>query len=89
MPATSTLNYPDASAIANTAVVQAAQVGGHVRIGIYNGSSTGVHVIADLAGVYFNDGTPALRYSPLTPQCILDSRTPKNGSRMSADRPRT
>lgn len=92
-PATSTLNFANASATPNLAVVKT----GHctrtdcsaaqklqVFLSVYNGSKAGVDVIVDLVGVYFKDGTVGLRFYPNTPKRISDSRTGLNGKPATA-----
>lgn len=88
-PATSTLNFADSGAVANMAVVKTALCSdcgtpAPVQFGVYNGSADTVHVFVDLVGVYYNDGTVGLRFSPLTPVRISDSRKPLNGTPLAA-----
>lgn len=78
-PSTSVLNFRDNSAVANLTVVKTAlcttcTAPAPVQFAIYNASTQPVHVIVDLAGIYYNDGTVGLRFSPLTPTRIKDSR---------------
>lgn len=91
LPSTSTLNFANASATPNLAVVKT----GHctdcstadklkVFFSVYNGSKAGVDVIVDLVGVYYKDGTVGLRFYPNTPKRISDSRTGLNGKPATA-----
>jgi len=80
---TSTLNFSP-STTANMALVKTAICTDcaeplPVQFGVYNGSATPVHVIVDLVGIYFKDGTTGLRFTPVTPRRISDSRTALNG----------
>ncbi len=80
VPTTSTLNFPNGAAIANTAVVKSTLCTtcgspAPVQIAVHNASTKGVHVIVDLVGVYYHDGTIGLRFKPVTPVRIKDSRT--------------
>ncbi|MET1008406.1 MAG: hypothetical protein ABWX96_22860 [Propionibacteriaceae bacterium] len=93
-PKTSTLNYRKGAAVANLAVVNTSvctvcDPTPQVQFGVYNGSSTPVHVLVDLVGVYFNDGSVSLRFSPVTPVRISDSRTPLNGVPLTPNQTQT
>lgn len=79
MPSTSVLNFRDAGAVANLTVVKTAlctdcTAPAPVQFAVYNGSTQSVHVIVDLAGIYYNDGTVGLRFSPLKATRIKDTR---------------
>lgn len=87
LPKTSSLNFSGPAAVANTAVVKTARCttcGGEepVQFAVYNGSSASVHVIVDVVGIYFDDGSVALRFQPLSPRRISDSRTSTNAKRI-------
>ena len=90
-PTTSTLNYSAPAAIANTAVVKTSLCTtcpgdgpDPVQFAVYNGSAGTVHVIVDLVGIYFDDGSVGLRFAPVTPQRISDSRKSLNGRPLAA-----
>lgn len=91
VPGTSSLNFQPSTAIANTAVVRTSLCTdcdgstAPVEFKVYNGSKDPVHVLVDLVGVYYNDGSVGLRFSPMTPVRISDSRVPKNGRPLAAD----
>ena len=89
VPVSSTLNFQDAGAVANLTVVKTTlctecSAPAPVQFSVYNGSSASVDVIVDLVGIYYNDGTVGLRFSPLTPQRITDSRKALNGKPLAA-----
>jgi hypothetical protein len=85
-PTASTLNYTGAAATANMAVVKtklctttACGTPAPVQFAVYNGSGGSVDVLVDLVGIYYNDGTAGLRFTPLVPKRITDSRSKLNG----------
>lgn len=93
-PTTSTLNFTGPGAVANMAVVKTSlctecEAPSPVRFAVYNGSSQGVHVIVDLVGIYYNDGTVGLRFHPLTPTRMSDSRKSLNGTPLGAAQTQT
>ncbi|HET9022514.1 MAG TPA: hypothetical protein VFN34_11555 [Ornithinibacter sp.] len=74
-PATSTLNYEPGVIAPNMAVVPAGQYGGAVTgFRIQNASSGTVNFVVDIAGYYVRDDSAGLRYTPLAPHRILDTR---------------
>jgi hypothetical protein len=83
LPTTSTLNFSPSTtanmALVKTAICTDCEEPLPVQFGVYNGSATPVHVIVDLVGIYFKDGTTGLRFTPVTPRRISDSRTALNG----------
>lgn len=87
-PNTSTLNFPDAAAIANLAIIRTSTCPDcddpSIEFAIANQSSKPVDVLVDLVGIYYNDGTEGLRFAPITPKRITDSRTPLNGKTFTA-----
>lgn len=78
-PTASTLNFGKSVAVPNFAVVPTAPCDwdgceGAPMIGIYNGSGGTTHVIVDIVG-YYDDGTiGGLRFHPITPTRITDTR---------------
>lgn len=89
LPTTSTLNFSDSGAVANLAVVKTTLCSdcaspAPVQFAVYNGSTQSVHVLVDLVGVYYDDGTVGLRFHPITPVRISDSRKPLNGQALTA-----
>jgi hypothetical protein len=89
-PSTSTLNFNGASPVPNLAVVKTSHaVDGKVQFGVYNGSIDSVNVFVDLVGVYYNDGSVGLRFRPIAPVRISDSRTPLNGTPLTAGQSQT
>jgi hypothetical protein len=90
-PSTSTLSFAGPAAIANMAVITTSlcpdctgPLPPPVQFAVANQSTKPVHVIVDLVGVYYNDGTAGLRFSPLPPVRITDSRIAKNGKTFTA-----
>ncbi|MGL5927748.1 MAG: hypothetical protein ACRCY8_02315 [Dermatophilaceae bacterium] len=82
MPATSSLNYPSGATVANLATVAAStvQLGGtgqYPRFWVVNSGSASTHVVVDVVGVYATplDSAPGLRFRPLPPQRVLDTRS--------------
>jgi hypothetical protein len=81
-PPTSTLNFEAGAITANMAIVPVAPcvdcgtVTGFPSISILNGSAGTVHVVVDIVGFY-DDGQigDGLRFRPLTPTRIVDTRT--------------
>jgi len=95
-PTASTLNFVGPSPTANMAVVKtklctttACGTPAPVQFAIYNGSTSPVHLLVDLVGIYFNDGTAGLRFTPLAPKRISDSRTPLNGTPLGQQQTQT
>jgi hypothetical protein len=89
LPNTSSLNFQDPGATANMVVVKTAFCTDcasppSVEFGVYNGSNDPVHVIVDLVGVYYNDGSIGDRFTPIAPVRISDSRTGLNGNPLTA-----
>jgi len=68
-PTTSNLNFAAGQTIANQVDVQAGTNG---SIDFYNGTGGTIDVIADLLGVFTNDGGAG--YTPITPVRLLDTR---------------
>lgn len=94
LPTTSSLNFAATKAVANMSVVKTSlctecEGPPPVRIGVYNRSSAAVDVIVDLVGIYYDDGTVGLRFSPLTPVRISDSRKALNGTTLAAGQTQT
>lgn len=78
VPGASTLNYEKTTAVANLAIVPTRVVKGLPEFGIANGGSGPVDVIADVVGLYTDDSNGAgLRFTPITPTRIADSRLDK------------
>ncbi|MGL5910693.1 MAG: hypothetical protein ACRCZP_11870 [Phycicoccus sp.] len=82
MPATSSLNYPGGATVANLATVAAStvQLGGsgqYPRFWVVNSGSASTHVVVDVVGFYAttSDSPPGLRFRPLPPQRVLDTRS--------------
>jgi hypothetical protein len=74
-PAASTLNYEPGVIAPNMAVVPAGQYGGGITgFRIQNASSGSVHFVVDVTGYYLRDDSAGLRYTPLAPKRILDTR---------------
>ncbi|MET7394508.1 hypothetical protein ABZS66_13550 [Dactylosporangium sp. NPDC005572] len=79
-PTASTLNFGRNVAVPNFAVVPTApcnwdNCGAAPMIGIYNGSGGTTHIIVDVVG-YYDDGTlGGLRFNPITPTRITDTRS--------------
>nr|MDT0661214.1 hypothetical protein [Micromonospora sp. DSM 115978] len=80
VPNTSTLNYGKGKIVPNMAIVPVAPCpwdypcAGLPSIAIYNGSSGATHILVDIFGVY-DDGTgEGLRFRPLSPTRIADTR---------------
>ncbi|WP_203716266.1 choice-of-anchor D domain-containing protein, partial [Asanoa siamensis] len=80
LPETSTLNYTPGKVVPNMAIIPAStcydcgETNNAPMIGIYSSATT--HVLVDLVG-YYDDSTlgAGLRYTPITPTRITDSRT--------------
>jgi hypothetical protein len=70
---TSTLNLHPGVITTNLAMVKL--LGGKSTFRVYNGSSKPVHLLIDAVGFYDHDDLPdALRYRPVTPTRIVDTR---------------
>ncbi|MEO5884815.1 MAG: hypothetical protein ABIQ58_04800 [Candidatus Limnocylindrales bacterium] len=70
-PATSTLNFPKGDVRANNVTVP---LGSEGRVwAVYKGSG-GAHAVLDITGFY-REGTEGLRWVPLAPARVLDSRS--------------
>jgi hypothetical protein len=80
-PATSTLNFPVSDNRAN-GVYAPLDIGGALSI-LYKSGTAGAHtqVILDITG-YFEPGTGGLRFVPLNPARIMDTRTGLLGSQL-------
>jgi hypothetical protein len=93
LPTTSTLNFSTATtanmAVVKTSVCNECDAPKPVQFGVYNGSSVPVEVIVDLVGVYYNDGTEGLRFTPVAPKRISDSRSSLNGKPLTAGQTQT
>jgi hypothetical protein len=78
-PTASTLNFGRNVAVPNFAVVPTAPCdwdgcGDAPMIGIYNGSGGTTHVIVDIVGYYDDSTLGGLRFVPITPTRITDTR---------------
>ncbi|GAB3865965.1 hypothetical protein GCM10027610_117230 [Dactylosporangium cerinum] len=80
-PTASTLNFGKNAAVSNFAVVPTAQCGlvfdqcgDTPMIGIYNGSGGSTHIIVDIVGFYDDSTLGGLRFQPITPTRITDTR---------------
>jgi hypothetical protein len=84
LPSTSTLNFGPFQAVSNLAIIPTAPCdfgcdAGDQMFGIFNGSGGDNHFIVDLLGMYVDESfdaafAPSLRFRPLTPTRIVDSR---------------
>ncbi|GAA4256973.1 hypothetical protein [Dactylosporangium darangshiense] len=78
-PLASTLNFGKTVAVPNFAVVPTAPCdwdgcGGSPMIGIYNGSGGTTDIIVDIFGYYDDSTLGGLRFHPMTPTRITDTR---------------
>ncbi|MDU0312390.1 hypothetical protein RKE38_01725 [Phycicoccus sp. M110.8] len=76
-PNASNLNYVKGQVVPNMAVVPAVidPGDGTPVFAIENGSSTAsVHVVVDVVGIYLVNQTEGLRFAPIAPQRIVDTR---------------
>lgn len=80
-PTASTLNFGKTVAVPNFAVVPTAKCGllfedcgDSPMIGIYNGSSGTTHIIVDIVGYYDDSTLGGLRFVPMNPTRITDTR---------------
>ena len=86
-PLASTLNFTAGSVVPNFAVVPVSSCtfdpscAGMPQIGIYNGSGFATHVVVDVVG-FFDDAQigPGMRFHPLTPTRIADTRSKLGGA---------
>jgi hypothetical protein len=84
VPPSSTLNFTPGAVVPNLAIIPTApctaspSCAGRPAITIFNGSSSSTHVVVDLFGI-FDDSTLSggLRFHPITPTRIADSRIPQ------------
>ncbi|GAB3868917.1 choice-of-anchor D domain-containing protein [Dactylosporangium cerinum] len=79
VPLTSMLNLVPQAVVSNFAIVPTAlcaywQCGGRPSITIYNGSSGKTHVVVDIIGIYDDGELGGLRFQPLGPTRITDTR---------------
>ncbi|GAA4263952.1 choice-of-anchor D domain-containing protein [Dactylosporangium darangshiense] len=81
-PTASTLNFTKGSVVPNFAIVPTtwcSECGGYMSIGVANLSGGSTHIVVDIFGFY-DDGQPTLeipnglRFHPLTPTRIVDTR---------------
>ncbi|MFC7489279.1 MULTISPECIES: hypothetical protein [unclassified Knoellia] len=73
---TSILNYTKGQSLANMAVVKANPIaGGGLGFNVVNRGPGTVHVIVDLVGIYDSSGDEFLRFRPVAPQRIMDTRS--------------
>ncbi|MBO0867838.1 MAG: choice-of-anchor D domain-containing protein [Micromonosporaceae bacterium] len=93
-PLASTLNYVKGATVANMAIVPAAPCGiipecsGMPSIAVYNGSPGSTHILIDVFGIYDDSGsslTGGLRFHPLNPTRIADTRTGQGAGTLSAN----
>ncbi len=86
-PLASTLNFTPGSVVPNFAVVPtsnctyAPECYGIPQIKVYNGGTKATHVLVDIVG-FFDDTEigPGMRFHPLTPTRIADTRTQLGGA---------
>jgi hypothetical protein len=88
-PKTSTLTFTSTAPIPNMAVVKTTLCGdcgspASVQFAIYNSSKDTVDVFADIVGVYYQDTTPGLRFNPINPLRITDTRIGQNATTLTA-----
>jgi hypothetical protein len=85
LPSTSTLNFGPFQAVSNLAIIPTANCDfpgcepTDKMFGVFNGSSGANHFIVDILGMYVDESfdaafAPSLRFRPLTPTRIVDSR---------------
>lgn len=73
---TSILNYTKAQSLANMAVVKANPIAGEgMGFRVFNRGAGTVHVIVDLVGIYDSSEDDYLRFRPIAPQRIMDTRS--------------
>lgn len=75
VPAYSTLNYSTGQVVANMAVGGSGVSGTAVGFTVTNGGSGTVHVLLDLVGIYLYGQSDGLRFRPLAPRRIIDTRS--------------
>jgi hypothetical protein len=77
LPVASTLNYARGAVVPNMAIVPVCTscvTGGYPSIGVFTNVSS--HMLVDILGVFHNGATgEGLRFEPVTPQRIADSRS--------------
>jgi hypothetical protein len=71
---TSSLTFAAGKTVAGAAVVETRQVGGRPTFAIHNGSAGATDVLVDVVGVYYANHAAGLRYSPLPPKRLVDTR---------------
>jgi hypothetical protein len=81
-PATSTLNFPVGDNRANGVYAPLSASGGLSIVFKSSTANAQTHVILDVTG-YFEPGTGGLRFVPLNPSRIMDTRSTAVGSRLS------
>jgi len=78
-PSTSTVNYGRNQVIANMSVVPSSILGDFPGFHVVNRGPGNVQIIIDVVGVYTKGEDSGLRFRPLTPRRIIDTRTGVGG----------
>jgi hypothetical protein len=88
----STVNFDQGQTVSNMSIVPVVSCGVCGRpyqvpeLAVYNGSSGDVHVVVDVVGVYDDNGlAEGLRFHPVTPTRIVDTRRGQGTTRLTTD----
>jgi hypothetical protein len=80
VPTTSMLNFARGATVAGSAIVPLQhQPGAKPSFTIRNGSTGATHVLVDVVGIYFANHPAGLRYRPVAPTRIVDTRAGLGG----------